>query len=140
MAETRGPGWLPAATLVALGYAISGLVTAALARAGGPGQRTLWRFAAWGLGAVIFALHLARERRRAGTPAVGAWHACVAVALGTCAIAAAAIVHNLTLGPLRPAMFAAFVVWPLLTGVTSFLVACVVLFAWFRITRSPSVS
>ena len=55
-----------------------------------------------------------------------ALHASVAVALATLALAAAAVAHQLSTGTFRPQMALSFGVWPLLTGIVSFVVALVV--------------
>ncbi len=115
--------WWRAALVAAACYVVIGLATAALAR---HSAQQFWRFMAWALSAVVFAAHLLRERS-ARPHARGAWHATFAVMVATAVIAAAAIVHNLSRGPMRPAMVLAFFIWPLLTGVASFAVGYVAL-------------
>jgi len=83
-----------------------------------------WRIAAWVLSLVVFAWHLAAERRLRTQPFRAAMYVAFAVALGAAGVAA--------LGPLRAhwgeptrlrLILLSVVAWPLLTGIPAFLVA-----------------
>ena len=119
--RTRAGIVLPAAAayvLVGIGTAI--LAGMAPSSAGVKG----WRFAAWLLSLVVFAVHFAMERDRDGRRLNVAARVAFAVAIGAFGVAA--------LGPLRmhwsePARLKlamlSLVAWPLLTGVPAFVVA-----------------
>jgi hypothetical protein len=120
--------WVPPMLLVAVIYAVVGIVTADLARsAPSPQMRTVWRLTAWLLSLIGFAGHIAHEqlRLRSAVRATAA-HTAAAVALGAFALAAA--------GPVRGhwgasdfwrASVLSLLLWPVLTGVPAFLVALV---------------
>jgi hypothetical protein len=120
--------WIRPVLLVAIVYALVGVVTAALAGAApSPQMRTVWRWAGWLLSLVVFVGHIAYEqfRLRTGVRATAA-HAAAAVALGAFALAAA--------GPVRSHWGAAdfwrvsvlsLPLWPILTGAPAFLAALV---------------
>lgn len=85
-----------------------------------------WRFAAWLLSVVVFAVHFAIERDRDGRRMSVAARVALAVGIGAFGVAA--------LGPLRmhwtePArlklVMLSLVAWPVLTGVPAFVVALV---------------
>ena len=112
---------------VAAGYALIGFVTAAASRPTAVAGHPVSRVAAWALSLVVFAWHIRYERLRPQARAGAARHVAAAVMLATAVLALLAIAHNLGAGPLRPAMLAAFAVWPALTGIGSFVVAFVAL-------------
>jgi hypothetical protein len=120
--------WLRSALLVAVIYAVVGIVTADLAKSAQTIQlRTLWRLAAWLVSLIAFASHVGHERLRVGNSTrQAALHAAAAVALGAFALAA--------MGPARSHWDAtdfrrvavlSLALWPILTGVPAFLVALV---------------
>ncbi len=112
--------------LVAATYALVGIVSGALAgRAASHQMRVLWRWAAFVASGVVFAAHMAYERFRLRTaPAMTAWHASLAAALGAFALAAAANVHeHFTASSHRELLIASLAIWPVLVGVPAFLVA-----------------
>src|SRR4030088_1917022 len=88
-------------------------------------MRSLWRWSAFGISAVVFAAHIAYEHfRLRNTARPTAWHASAAVAFGAFALALAANIHDLgSASGYRPRMLIALVAWPLLTAVPGFLVA-----------------
>ncbi|HKI93835.1 MAG TPA: hypothetical protein VJ992_00960 [Gemmatimonadales bacterium] len=116
--------WLRISLVVALVYVIVGLVTIALARVA-PGRGLLFaiRLASWTVSAIVFVVHIAHESRFRAPAATTAVHAAAAVAIATETLALIATLRLALAGSVRPAMIAALVVWPLLTGVVSFLVA-----------------
>jgi hypothetical protein len=128
MMPGRRNQWIRPMLLVAIVYAVVGIVTAALAGAApSPQMRTVWRLAAWLLSLVAFASHIAYERfrLRSGVRAT-ATHVAAAVALGAFLLAAA--------GPVRSHWGAAdfwrvsvlsLPLWPILTGAPAFLAALV---------------
>ena len=120
---------LSTAILFAVLYLVIGIAFGALAGAAASSQmRVLWRWLAFAISAVVFAVHIAYEHfrlRNAARPT--AWHASVAVAFGAFALALEANIHDLwSASGYRPRMLIALVAWPLLTAVPAFIVALVV--------------
>jgi hypothetical protein len=116
--------WLRSVLLIALVYAVVGIVTAYLSKSAHTAQLgTMWRMAAWLLSFITFAGHVAHERVRVGNTTVkSALLAAVAVALGAFALA--------VMGPARShwgatdfwrAAVLSVPLWPILTGVPAFL-------------------
>ena len=85
----------------------------------------MWRLAAWLTCAVAFAIHIGIEHFRfRNSPRETALHACLSVAVGAVALAAAAIIHALTAGTGNHRLLAlALVICPIITGVPAFVVA-----------------
>jgi len=118
--------WLRVSLVVALLYVIVGLVTIALARVAlSHGVVLAIRLASWIVSAIVFVVHITHESRFRRPAATTAMHAAAAVAIATETLALIATARLALAGSVRPAMIAALVVWPLLTGVVSFLVAWV---------------
>ena len=97
-----------------------------------------WRLAAWLVSAAAYAAHIGYEcfRIRA-TPLRAARRVALAVALGAFGLALSATVHSLLVGSStqhRRLVGLALVIWPILTGLPSFLVA---LAASELLTRLP---
>ena len=122
--------WFRSALVVALIYAMTGLATVAASRAaGGAGIHAVVRAiraASWLASAVVFLLHVTIENRTRPKPTVAAWHASAAVALATLLLALVATGRQLAAGNTRPSVFVAIGVWPILTGLVSFVVGVVV--------------
>jgi glucan phosphoethanolaminetransferase (alkaline phosphatase superfamily) len=115
-----------AAVLIGVLYFAVGLVLAAAAGAAESNQlRTAWRFSAWVVSAVIFAIHIRYGLyRRRNAPSRTALHASAAVVLGTFLFAVMANIHaNSTPTAQHHRIKLALIIWPVLTGVTSYLVA-----------------
>jgi hypothetical protein len=95
----------------------------------------MWRLAAWVIAAGAFATHIGLEHVRFGNaPRSTARHAAVAVALGACALAAAANIHARTTGSGNRGLLAlALVIWPIMTGVPAFVAAWVAAAALARV-------
>ena len=124
--------------LVALVYVAIGAVTIALSRMAPSIQlRTACRFAAWIMSAVVFAAHIVHERRWSSLPRRVALRAAAAVALATLVLAVSAVIRQSMTSNLRPSMALAIGIWPILTGVVSFLVALVVAALLSRTGRAP---
>jgi hypothetical protein len=85
----------------------------------------MWRLAAWLVTAVAFATHIGLEHFRSRNSArTTAFHACVAVALGALALAAAANIHARTAGTGNRRLLAvALVLWPIMAGTPAFVTA-----------------
>lgn len=119
-------GWYRVAGVVALAYVTVGLGTVALTHALPSGR---WTFAirvtSWLVSAVVFLIHIIHETRFRSSLSRSALHAAAAVVLATEALALVATVRLARAGTMRPAMLVALVVWPLLTGVVSFLVGSI---------------
>ena len=117
--------WLRAVLVAAAVYfLICGLALAELAgRATTAEARFAWRMTSWVIGALTITAHIAWEQfRLRSRPLPAALHTSLAVAIGTSALAAAALVRALVTGSGRPALLAlAIVLWPLMSGVPTFL-------------------
>lgn len=83
-----------------------------------------WRIAAWVFSLVVFAVHLAAERRRRTPPLRAAAYVAFAVALGAAGVAAVGPLraHWAEPGRLRLILLSV-VTWPLLTGIPAFAAA-----------------
>lgn len=88
-------------------------------------RQFIWRLAAWLTSAIAFALHIGLEHSRVrNSPARTALHVSLSVALGACALAAAANIHSRTAHTGNQRLLAlALLIWPIMTGVPAFLVA-----------------
>jgi hypothetical protein len=112
--------------LVAAIYALVGILSGVFAREAASNQmRVTWRFAAFVMSGIAFAVHIAYEHFRLRTsPVVTAWHTALAVALGGFALAVGANVHeHFSASSHRGLLIGMLVVWPVLTGLPALLVA-----------------
>src|SRR5881398_2228425 len=126
--------------LVAVAYAVIGIVFGALAKSGDANHVRLWRLAAWVASAVVAAVHMWYEHYRLGSsPRPTALHAAGAVALGAFGLALAANVHWLFAGTYgQRAPLLALPVWPIITAVPAFLAALAVAAVLARLSRRAS--
>ena len=118
--------WLRVALAFGVAYLAAGLIFGTLAGAAGSEQlRSAWRFMAWLVSAVAFALHIRYENVRLHSPMVAAaLHVATGVAVGAFGLALAANIHALTMGSThRRALGLSLVLWPLLTAIPAFFVA-----------------
>src|SRR5438105_8353423 len=117
---SRQRSWVVAALIAGVAYLVIGRVFAWPAT-----HVQAWRLAAWVASLVVFGTHIAYEHftlRNAGRWL--ALHAAVGVAIGACALAAAAGIHSLWVtSTLRPLFLVALVAWPALTGIPAFVAA-----------------
>src|SRR5882724_9991083 len=107
--------WLITVILVGVLYLAVGITSARLAGAAASDQmRFFWRLSAFIISALVFAAHIAYEHfRLRNTARPSAWHASVAVAFGTFALALAANIHDLgSASGYRLRMLIALVAWP----------------------------
>lgn len=123
-ASTRAR-WAVAMILVGIVYLADGIVFSALAQSAGSNWVRPIRLASWLIAALAFAAHIGHERYRfRSTPRTTALHAAMAAALGGFGLAAAALVHALSVPAGHVSRLAlALVAWPLLTGVPAFIAA-----------------
>ncbi len=123
--------------LVAVTYAVIGIVFAALAKSADAVR--LWRLAAWVASAAVAAAQIGYEHYRLGSaPRVTARHAAGAVALGAFGLALAANMHWLlsgTRGQHPPLL--ALPAWPVITAVPAFLAALAVAAILARVSGRP---
>ncbi len=115
--------WIPAAALVAAGYALVGIAFAEFARiSAGSEMRQFWRLSAWVVSFALLGAHLAHEaagRRR--EPRRAAFHVAVGVALGAFGLAAWINLHaRIVSGHRSPLAPLALVVFPVVTGIPAF--------------------
>ena len=131
MAESSRPvqsKWVSAAFVAGCLYLLIGLVSAELA-GGVPGLRQrFWRWMAWLLSAMVFGVHVARDRVRMRYGAVPtAFHAALGAALGAFGLAVAATIHGYHVAtPHLRTLKLSLLIWPVLTALPAFLVAFVV--------------
>ena len=87
----------------------------------------IWRLGAWLTCALAFAIHIGIEHFRFRNPPLRtAFHAAAAVSLSAFALAAAANIYALrTGGGSHRLLHLALIIWPIMAGVSSFLVALI---------------
>lgn len=117
--------WLRTVIPFGAAYVVVGIVTAELAGSAGSSQaRTVWRLAAWGVSLLLFGSQLGVERIRfSNTTLRSALHTSAAVALAALALAAAGPVRTHWGTDSQQRALMALLLWPVLTGLPSFLVA-----------------
>jgi hypothetical protein len=82
-----------------------------------------WRFAAWMVSGVVFAVHIAYEYfRLRNSPRWTAFHAAAGVAIGALGLAIAGMIYT---SSIRPAWLLALILWPVFTAVPAFVGALV---------------
>ena len=114
------------ALLFGIFYVAVGLISSALSGAAGSRQLSFaWRFGAYVVSAIAFAIHVRHEyvtARSASTTA--ALHAATGVAFGAFFLAAAALIRaQIVGGPNLAGHVIALVAWPAITAIPSFIVA-----------------
>jgi hypothetical protein len=123
--------------LVAVAYALIGIVFAMLDNSADAGHVRRWRLAAWVASAAVAAVHIGYEHYRLGSsPRATALHAAAAVALGAFGLALAANVHWLfaeTRSPRPPLL--ALPAWPVITAVPAFVAAFLIAAVLARVSR-----
>jgi small-conductance mechanosensitive channel len=135
IALSRQPSWLVVAVLVGVVYGAVGVLLAI------PSNHVqVWRLAAWIISAAIYFLHIGTEHfKLRNSFLASSFHVAAAVAIGGFALAVAALVHSffVVLPYPRARLYLALVLWPILTGIPSFLVALMVtgLLAWLTPRR-----
>src|SRR6476659_150716 len=102
----------------------------------------MWRLAAWLICAVAFAIHIGLEHfRLRSSPSRAALHASASVALGAFGLAVAANIHAITAGTGNQRLLAlALVIWPLVAGLPSFVVAWAIAAGLVRVRPSDNSS
>jgi hypothetical protein len=123
--------------LVAVAYALIGIVFATLDNSADAGHVRRWRLAAWVASAAVAAGHLGYEHYRLGSaPRSTALRAAGAVALGAFGLALAANVHWLFAEPRgQRAPLLALPLWPVITAVPAFLAALALAVVLTRVSR-----
>jgi uncharacterized protein (DUF486 family) len=120
--------WLRAVLLAGALYCTIGIGFSALA-ARSSSQRTVvaWNVASFVVSLVVFAVHIAYEHFGIGNrPLIVAWHASLAVALGSFLLAVSANINSFRVAKSPHGLLAiALIVWPLMTGMPAFLVALI---------------
>lgn len=117
--------WFRAVIPFGVAYAVVGIGAAALAGSAASVQaRNMWRFAAWGVSLLLFGSQVVAERLRFNNSTLrSALHASAAVALAALALAAAGPVRFHWGTDTQQRALMSLLLWPVLTGVPSFLVA-----------------
>jgi hypothetical protein len=114
------------ALLFGLVYVAVGLISSALSAAAGSGQLSFaWRFGAYVVSAIAFAIHVRHEYVTAHSASTtAAFHAAIGVALGAFFLAAAALIRAQIVGGPNPVGHViALVAWPAITAIPAFIVA-----------------
>jgi hypothetical protein len=117
--------WLVTALLFGLFYVAVGLVSSELSAAASSRQLGfVWRFGAYVVSAIAFAIHLRYEYFTArSAPATAALHAATGVALGALFLATAALIRAQIVGGPNPVGHViALVAWPAITAIPAFIV------------------
>lgn len=128
MTESRLQRWPRAVILLGVVYVVIGLTFGSLAGWASSNQmRSTWRVLAWLISALAFLAHIWYEQFRLRSSRITtAFHAALAVALGTLVLAAAAIIHGQAVGASHQSRrILALVLWPALASVPAFLAALV---------------
>ena len=108
---SRGHAWARTAILAGVLYFLIGRLFAL------PTDHVrAWRWAAWLVSAVVYAVHIRHEARR-NRAGVAAWHVAAAVGLGAFGLAVAGMMHAAVI---RPRWFFALVLWPAFTATPAF--------------------
>jgi len=131
--------WVSATLIAGCLYLLIGLVAAELAGGVfGPRMR-FWRGMAWLLSAIVFGIHIARDRIRLRFSAAStAFHAALGAALGAFGLALAATIHGYRVAtPHLRAIKLALLIWPAMTALPAFAVAFV---AAVVLRRNPEVN
>lgn len=130
--------WARVVLFVGALYLLAGVVFGALAgAAGSPQLRVAWRLAAWAVSAAAFASHIWYERLRLRhSPSTTAFHAALAVAIGSFGLAVSATIHAIRVHAHFPA--SALVAWPIVTALPAFAVAFVGAAAIAWLHRPPA--
>jgi len=114
--------WPRAAIIVGASYAIESVLLALPTT-----HVPQWRLATWAIAGAILSTHIAYERFRLDSPPLqAAWHVGLGGAIGGFGIALAANLHSFYVEtPARNATLLrlSLLLWPLVTGIPSFLVA-----------------
>ena len=120
--------WLRAVLLTGAIYCTIGIGFSAFA-AWSSSHRTVvaWNVASFVVSLIVFVVHIGYEHFGVGNrPLIIAFHASLAVALGSFLLAVSANVHSLRVANAQHGLLAiALVVWPLMTGIPAFVVALI---------------
>jgi len=118
--------WLRAVLLTGAIYCAIGIGFSAFA-AWSSSQRVAWNVASFVVSLVVFAVHMGYEYFGIGNrPLIVAWHASLAVALGSFLLAVSANINSLRVANAKHGLLAmALVVWPLMVGIPAFVVALI---------------
>ena len=131
-------GWFAWALLAGTLYLIIGVGFAPLSVP----SVFFWRLAAWMVSAVVYAAHIGYERVRIrSSPHSTALHVAFGAAIGAFGLAAAANVHSWLSGTGNLRLLCiALLVWPLITGVSAYMVALVLTAVLARVPlRRPGI-
>ena len=126
MDESRRQYWQRAVIPLGVGYLVIGLTFGSLARWASSSQmRATWRLLAWLISAIAFGAHIWYENFRLRSSRVTtAFHAALAVALGTFLLAAASVIHGQASGASHQnRRILALILWPVLAALPAFVVA-----------------
>ncbi len=110
-------------------YILIGIIFPLFSKSFSPSDSpNIWRVISFLVSAIVFGIHIGYEYSRLNdTPFIIALHTSLAVALGTIALAGFAYIQALSSSPgNQSSRLIAILIWPIITGVLSFLVALVI--------------
>ena len=118
--------WLRTVALTGAIYCAIGIGLSAFA-AWSSSQHVAWNVASFVVSLVVFAVHIGYEHFGIGNrPLIVAWHASLAVALGSFLLAVSANINSLRVANAPHGLLAmALVIWPLMVGIPAFVVALI---------------
>ena len=137
MNKSENKNRLKTIIIFAIIYFFIGIITADISNPlTSSGTQVAWRLTAFAVSAVVFAVHIRLESiRLLHSPQMSAINTSSAVALGTFVIAVAANINAMLNGSSSKNWLAlALLIWPIVTGVLSFLAAYIAagLITWIR--------
>ncbi len=134
----KGSAW-PAVVFLGAGYFVIGIVFGEFAGQAASHQSLVaWRWGAWIVSAIAFALHITFEQvHLRSSPRITAFHVSSAAGVGSFGLAVAANVHAYTVPPGRPSLLLALSlgIWPVMTALPAFFVALVAAIVLARVRR-----
>jgi uncharacterized membrane protein YjfL (UPF0719 family) len=120
--------WLRAMLIASILYIVIGIIFPLFSKSSATNSLpNIWRVISFLVSAVVFGIHIGYEHSRLNkTPLIIAFHTALAVAIGTIALAVFAYIRVLLASSnSHSTILIAILIWPIVTGILSFLVALV---------------
>ncbi len=130
--RNRGHGWLAMALLAGVAYCAIGRLFAFPTT-----HAQAWRWAAWLVSGVVYALHIAYECFKLGnSPRRVALHVAAGVAVGGFGLALIGMVRSMIItATIRPVWLISLVAWPAITAIPGYLGALILSVVLTRMHR-----